>query len=31
MYWYKAQVLKRYFDNVFIEELKAFRSLLVDL
>ena len=31
MYWYKAQVLERYFNNVFVEELKAFKSLLVDL
>jgi len=31
MYWYKAQVLERYFDDVFVEELKTFRSLLVDL
>jgi len=31
MYWYKAQVLERYFDDVFVEELKAFRSLPVDL
>lgn len=31
MYWYKVQVLERYFNNVFVEDLKAFKSFLVDL
>jgi len=31
MYWYKTQVLESYISNVFADNLKAFRSLLVDL
>ena len=31
MYWYQTQVLETYFGNAFIEDLKAFKSLPVDL
>ena len=31
MYWYKAQVLESYFGNAFVDNLKAFKSLPVDL
>ena len=31
MYWYKMQVLESYIGNSFADDLKAFKSLLVDL
>jgi len=31
MYWYKTQVLESYISNAFADNLKAFRSFLVDL
>jgi len=31
MYWYKTQVLESYIGNVFVDDLKAFKSFLVDL
>ena len=31
MYWYKVEVLEGYFGKAFTDNIKAFRSLLVNL